>query len=213
MASLLTLAGCGDATSSSFANLSASNNEDSFLFIGQTFGRPTTTVLRYVWKHTSPIGQISTGLEGGAAITGTARIVIHDAAGVEVYARDLKVAGVDTTAIGTPGDWTIDLTFAVANGDIVFQALKAPRNLTVTNVTTVTMTGTPDPDGYTVTLDGANAQTLSGNGSVVYPVTAGSHTVVISGRAGNCSLSGSNTQTLTVPASLGATVSYPITCG
>ena len=209
--SLLLLAACGDATSSSFANLSASNNADSFLFIGQTFGRPTTTVLRYTWGHTSTVAQISTGLEGGAAILGTARILIRDAAGTEVYSHDLKVNGVDTTAWGTPGDWTIDLTFAAANGDVVFQATKAPRTLTVANVTEGPA-ATRDAE-FTVTLDGTSSQAMSANGSVTYTtVTPGDHTVELTGVAGNCTVAGSNTQTLSVPASLGATASYTITC-
>jgi hypothetical protein len=209
--SLLLLAACGDATSSSFANLSATNNADSFLFIGQTFGRPTTTVLRYTWGHTSTVAQISTGLEGGAAILGTARVLVRDAAGTEVYARDLKTNGVDTTAWGTPGDWTIDLTFAGANGDVVFQAVKSPRTLTVTNLTE----GPPltrDAE-FTVTLDGTSSQAMSANGSVTYTaVTPGNHTVMLAGVAGNCTVAGSNAQTLSVPASLGATASYTITC-
>jgi len=207
--SLFLLAGCGESTASSFSNLSANNNQDSFLFIAQTFGRATTTTLHYVWPHSSAVAQVSTGLENSVPIQGTARLIMHDPTGKEVFNHDLKENGVDTTATGTPGDWTIDVSFASANGDIVFQAQKATRNLTVTNVST----GPIDADGYIVTLDGSNSQSMGVNASVVYnQVTTGSHTVVISGLAGGCTVSGSNTNTLTVPAAAGATVSYSITC-
>src|SRR2546421_5163226 len=65
-----------------------------------------------------------------------------------------------------------------------------------------------DPDGYTVTVDGGAGQPMASNGTVPFPgVAAGSHTVALSGIAGNCSVTSANPQTVTVTA--GATTGAP----
>src|SRR5439155_423135 len=58
-----------------------------------------------------------------------------------------------------------------------------------------------DPDGYTVTVDGGASQPMASNGTVTFTgVAAGSHTVALSGIAGNCSVTNANPQTVTVTA-------------
>jgi len=65
-----------------------------------------------------------------------------------------------------------------------------------------------DPDGYTVTVDGGAGQPMASNGTVTFTgVAAGSHTVALSGIAGNCSVTSANPQTVTVTA--GATTGAP----
>src|SRR2546430_1596123 len=65
-----------------------------------------------------------------------------------------------------------------------------------------------DPDGYTVTVDGGASQPMASNGTVTFTgVAAGSHTVALSGIAGNCSVTNANPQTVTVTA--GATTGAP----
>jgi len=65
-----------------------------------------------------------------------------------------------------------------------------------------------DPDGYTVTVDGGASQPMASNGTVTFTgVAAGSHTVALSGIAGNCSVTSANPQTVTVTA--GATTGAP----
>ena len=65
-----------------------------------------------------------------------------------------------------------------------------------------------DPDGYTVTVDGGASQPMASNGAVTFTgVAAGSHTVALSGIAGNCSVTSANPQTVTVTA--GATTGAP----
>src|SRR5207249_6926573 len=68
-------------------------------------------------------------------------------------------------------------------------ALPPPtENLTVTNSTTGQDL---DPDGYTVTVDGGQSRSLGVNTSTTYPgLTATSHTVELTGIAGNCTVSG-----------------------
>ncbi len=70
-----------------------------------------------------------------------------------------------------------------------------------------------DPDGYTVTVDGGASQPIGTNGSVTFTaLPAGNHTVALSGVAGNCSVSGGNSQTVNVPAGGTASTSFAVSC-
>src|SRR5437660_386411 len=70
-----------------------------------------------------------------------------------------------------------------------------------------------DPDGYTATVDGGASQSVATNGSVTFTgLSAGSHSVALSGVAANCSVSGANPQTATVPAGGTATASFTVSC-
>lgn len=70
-----------------------------------------------------------------------------------------------------------------------------------------------DADGYTVTVDGGTSQAVPANGSVTFTaVPSGSHTVALSGIAGNCAVSGSNPQTVTVTAGAAAPASFSLSC-
>jgi len=81
------------------------------------------------------------------------------------------------------------------------------------NVTTATTGSDPDPDGYTVTVDGTTSQPIGSNGTVTFSgLSAGTHTVALSGVAANCSVSGGNSQTVTVASGGTATTSFTITC-
>ena len=63
-------------------------------------------------------------------------------------------------------------------------------------------------NGYTVTVDGGASQAIATNGSVTFTaLTDGGHSVTLSGIAANCTVSGSNSQTVTVQG--GATVPAP----
>jgi len=80
-------------------------------------------------------------------------------------------------------------------------------------VTTSTTGLSLDLDGYTATVDGTTSQTVSNNGSVTFNgLSAGSHTVVLSGVAANCSVSGGTSQSVTVPPGGTTTASFTITC-
>src|SRR2546423_1717476 len=85
----------------------------------------------------------------------------------------------------------------------------------------LTVTASPpgsnlDPDGYPVTLDGnaSTSQPLATNGGTATfnAVAAGSHSVALSGVATNCTGSGPNPQSVTVPAGGTAPASFPVTC-
>ena len=213
---LLLAAGCSDQADT-FASLSVTNNADNFFFVGQTFDRATTTTLRYEWQHTGTVARVaqggavqSVGTAGG--LTGSASVTIRDASGTQVYAHDLREELVDTTAAGAPGNWTVDLAFTGVLGNAIFEAVKAPRDLTVTAETTG---ANLDPDGYSLVIDGGASQSLGLNGSATFShLSPASHTVVLSGVAANCSVTGGGTtRSLTVSAAIPATVTFSVTCG
>src|SRR5204862_7359459 len=83
-------------------------------------------------------------------------------------------------------------------------------NLTVSTSTTGSSL---DPDGYTVTLDGNTNRAIPANGSVTFSgLSAGSHTVVLSGVAGNCTVSGGTSRTVNVPSGGTATTPFAVSC-
>src|SRR5205085_3072645 len=71
-------------------------------------------------------------------------------------------------------------------------------------VTTSTSGSDLDPDGYTVTVEGAGSQpipTNSGGSGVTFSgLAAGSHSVALSGVAPNCSVNGGTSRTVAVSA-------------
>jgi hypothetical protein len=81
-------------------------------------------------------------------------------------------------------------------------------------VTTNTIGSNLDADGYTVTIDGTISQPIATtNGSVTVTGPAGSHPVALSGVASNCTVSGANPRTVTVPAGGTGATAFSVTCG
>jgi hypothetical protein len=79
-------------------------------------------------------------------------------------------------------------------------------------VTTTTTGSNPPPNGYTVTIDGTFSQPIATNGSVTYTGPAGNHPVALSGVTANCTVSGANPRTVTVPAGGAGTATFSVTC-
>ncbi|HVH66987.1 MAG TPA: hypothetical protein VM716_03895 [Gemmatimonadales bacterium] len=79
-------------------------------------------------------------------------------------------------------------------------------------IATTTTGADLDPDGYTISVDGAS-QPVATNGNVTFTgLATGSHTVAISGAAANCTLGGANGQTANVLAGGMTDVSYTLSC-
>src|SRR6266568_212640 len=77
-----------------------------------------------------------------------------------------------------------------------------------TNTTGVDLGG-----GYTVSVDGGASQPIAANGNVTYTqLYAASHTVVLSGVAGNCALTGSNSQQVNVSPGQTAAITFAASC-
>src|SRR6185437_12778104 len=67
-------------------------------------------------------------------------------------------------------------------------------------VTTSTSGSNLDPDGYTVTVDGITSQAIATSGTITFSgLAAASHNVVLSGVAGNCTVSEGSSRTVAVP--------------
>ena len=67
--------------------------------------------------------------------------------------------------------------------------------------------------GYTVSVDGGASQTIAANGNVMFTqLYAASHTVVLSGVAGNCALTGSNSQQVNVSPGQTAAITFAGSC-
>ncbi len=79
-------------------------------------------------------------------------------------------------------------------------------------VVTATTGSQPDPDGYTVTLDGADARAVAVSGEVLYPaVRAGTHLVELSGVDGPC-VTTDNPRPVEVTYGAEAVVSFDLVC-
>jgi len=83
-------------------------------------------------------------------------------------------------------------------------------NLTVGATTTG---GTPDPNGYTVTLDGGQLRNIGNNGSTPYTdLTPGTHVVALGDVASNCTVSGGASHTVTVVSGQTTTETFAVDC-
>jgi len=70
-----------------------------------------------------------------------------------------------------------------------------------------------DPDGYTVTVDGASGKDVGIDGSVTFTgLATGDHTVSLSGVASNCSVAGSPTRTASVSDGATTSLSFEVSC-
>ncbi len=201
-------------TSGPFAKQSVTNVPDTFDFTGQTFERTANTTLTYDWVTTSAVAAVRVGTvdttQAPGVFTGMATIRIRDAAGTQVYTRDLAIQGTDTTVAGAVGTWKIDLVLSNMRGDLQLGVVKAPRELTVVPNTTGT---NKDPDGYRITLDATTIQDVPLDGIYTFKnLSPASHTVVLTGVAGNCTVTDGMSRTLTVPAAEPATATFNVVC-
>jgi len=121
-------------------------------------------------------------------------------------ASNCSVSGGNTRTVSVPAGGTVSTSFSVS--------CTAPPPQTGNLTVTASTTGSNlDPDGYTATVDGGASQSVATNGSVTFPgLAAGSHSVALSGVAANCSVSGANPQTVTVPSGGTATASFAVSC-
>jgi hypothetical protein len=147
--------------------------------------------------------------------------------------QPIDVNGSRTVTNLAPGSHAVDLSGVVENctvgGDnprtvAVIAGQNAPVTFTVACTTppagtgsmqiTVATTGSsPDPDGYTLSIDGGQPQSIGVNGSrTVQSVQPGPHTVELGGTAQNCTVSGDNPRTVTVTAGQAATTSFAVSC-
>ena len=115
------------------------------------------------------------------------------------------VAGENPRTVSIEAGSSSDETFAVT--------CTAP-NPDAGSIRIVTSTaGTPDADGYNVTVDDGPLQPIGATAAItVANVVAGPHTVALSGLAPDCTVGGSNPQSVSVAEGATAEVSFGVTC-
>jgi hypothetical protein len=70
----------------------------------------------------------------------------------------------------------------------------------------------PDPDGYSLTVDGDQAYVLPAAGSLVLQLPQGNHSVQLGGLADNCSVDGANPRAVVVGGGGSVDVSFSVVC-
>ena len=93
------------------------NTADSFQF-QVTDMRNVTLTRDYEWQHTGSVANVNqaTTISAGSAI-----LTVRDAAGSQVFRRDLTENGTFQTGAGTAGKWNIRVEFSRATGTVNFR--------------------------------------------------------------------------------------------
>jgi Tol biopolymer transport system component len=117
-------------------------------------------------------------------------------------AANCSVAGENPGEVTVAGD-TAGTTFEINCHQLAGAVL----------VRTVTSGIAPDPDGYTLSLDDGAAQAIASTATVTMPgVVPGEHTVLLSGLAPNCAVSGDNPQVGTVKGGATLQMMFLVSC-
>lgn len=80
-----------------------------------------SATLNYSWENTGAQAKIN---HSTTTTVGTARLIILDSGGAQVYEEMLVPSLTDTTTAGTPGIWTIRLVLSQYGGTLNFRAQK-----------------------------------------------------------------------------------------
>jgi hypothetical protein len=121
-------------------------------------------------------------------------------------AANCSVSSPNPAQVSVPDGGTTSVTFSVTC---------TPNSATTggIQVTVATTGSSPDPDGYSVTIDGGTGQPIDVNGSsIITNLTPGSHSVQLGGVAGNCSVGGDNPRSVAVTAGQNAAVAFAVAC-
>ena len=117
-------------------------------------------------------------------------------------------------AVGGQNPQSVSVT-AGATASLAFEITcsSAAGSIQVTTTTSATGGGEIDPDGYSISIDGQPSQAIGLNATLtVDGIADGSHTVALSGIAGNCGVGGQNPQAVSVLSGSTASLSFEITC-
>jgi len=134
--------------------------------------------------------------------------------GLSAGSHSVALSGVASNCTVSGGNTrTVSVTAgSTTRTDFSISCAPTAGSLSVTTSTSGA-SGDLDPDGYTVTLDGATSRAIGDNGTTTFSGLApGSHTVVLSGMAANCSVSGGTSRTVSVTAGSTASTSYSVSC-
>ena len=121
LAALTTLlGGCSDSTTSPGVQPEITNLTDDFSY-QVTNVRNYSHTDSYPWQNSGTQANVnqSTSVTGG-----TATLVILDADGTQVYDRSLADNGTYVSSAGTPGAWTLVVTYNDASATVNFRVQK-----------------------------------------------------------------------------------------
>lgn len=120
--SLIVCLGCSKETNNDLASFKPeiTNQTDNFQ-LQATSVENTTTTISYTWKNTGAKASID---KSGIMTSGSAKLTIFDANGVQVYTSDLKTTGSDISSTGVSGDWKIQLNLSNYFGTLNFRVQK-----------------------------------------------------------------------------------------
>jgi probable HAF family extracellular repeat protein len=144
-------------------------------------------------------------------------------------ARSIGAAATLQSADLSPGDHTVHLGGVASNCTVADnpRTVSIPAGGTATvsfevacsattgglEVASSTTGPSPDADGYSLTVDGADRGALGASGSIALEaLPPGTHEIGLSGIAANCRVEGSNPQIVTITAGESVPVAFTITC-
>lgn len=118
-------------------------------------------------------------------------------------AANCAVEGENPRSVTVSAGTSTDVRFAIVCGTTT-------GSLTISTTTTGP---SPDPDGYTVTVDATNAQPIGVNGTLSIPlITPDGHSVALAGIAVNCQVTGDNPRRVTIAAGAPAAIAFTVAC-
>jgi hypothetical protein len=186
-----------------------------------------TATVAYSVSCTTPPGDLTVTTSTSGSSQPSGYTVTVDESESQAIASDGSVtftnvaAGSHSVALrDVPADCTVDSsnpqTVTVPSGESATTSFSVScstpigdGDLTVTTSTS----GSSLPSGYTVMVDEGQSQAIGSNSSVTFThVSAGSHSVALTSVASNCTVSGANPQTVTVPSDGAGTAPFSATC-
>ncbi len=122
LAALALVAACGDGPTAPGIQPQISNLTDTFSY-QVTSIQGFTGTYTYTWQNTGTLARITHSSNSGA--TGTATLVVRDAAGTQVYSGLLVSSGQPLSApAGVAGAWTINVVYSdYSNTQVNFAVL------------------------------------------------------------------------------------------
>ena len=123
LAALILLGACSDnPTAPPGIQPQITNNTDAFAYQITNLNNVTGTY-NYAWQNTGTLARVTHSSNAGSS--GTATLILLDAANTQVYSGALASSGQPTSSAGVAGSWTVRLVFTnYSNTQINFGVIK-----------------------------------------------------------------------------------------
>lgn len=122
-AALAVVAACSDGPTAPGIQPQITNAPDAFSYQVSSI-QDFTGTYSYTWQNSGTVAKVTHASDAGA--TGSATLVVRDAAGTQVYSGELATSGEPlTTPAGVAGAWTIRIVYTgYSNTQVNFALLK-----------------------------------------------------------------------------------------